>query len=102
MERDRAIIQGLIRHSNQNDEYNGAAFRAEFYRWSASRGFGLPGGDPVTGRPADTMPWARQESRVANIALAKFWSARTAALRQSMVPVLPGLQGHYTPKWEGA
>lgn len=66
--------------------YNEAAFLAEYYRWSASRGFSLPGHEPLSGKPRDKQRAYynvdREEAIAVHKCQAHFWIGEARKLRQ--------------------
>ena len=65
--------------------YSDAVLLAEYYRWSAVKGFSLCGNEPLTGKPRArvlTYTWQREEARLVHIVQAKFWLNRAKVLRQ--------------------
>ena len=70
----------MTRH--QREGYYTAKNRAEYYRWAALRGVTIPGNDPIDGKPRKSLILShRCESRVAYIAMAKYWLDYCAAYR---------------------
>ena len=63
--------------------YFDAFFLAEFYLWSALRGFPLVGNCPLTGRPYGGHDQvAREQGRICNKALARYWLQRARRIRK--------------------
>lgn len=67
--------------------YNEATFLAEYYRWSASKGFPLPGNEPISGKRRDgriigRTPTLKAEAILVHKTQARFWANEARKLRQ--------------------
>jgi hypothetical protein len=82
-----------ITHSLISEDYWRAMQRADYYRWSASRGF--VGRDPLTGREERT-PAHRRAATACDKAQARVWLDQAAKLRESMRGADPLARRHPT------